>query len=190
MSKETNKQIFLFSTSKWWLVEWLAKVWKGEEGKWKVVSPFSVFKSLLFIFDFIKCKGEQKQICCGKGEKKMVDLGVREKIQMQMAEEVCKRKWDNYQFTSRRVLHVYSPRARLSPYVWILIHWCDWRSCRNQHGFFSSVSPNKFPCWLPPDVIQMTKWLCLISNDTSKRGLISSEILPIIMLVVVVNDQK
>jgi hypothetical protein len=39
----------------------------------------------------------------------MVDLGVREKIQMQMAEEVCKRKWDNYQFTSRRVLHVYSP---------------------------------------------------------------------------------
>jgi hypothetical protein len=34
--------------------------------------------------DFIKCKGEQKQICSGKGEKKMVDLGVREKIEMQL----------------------------------------------------------------------------------------------------------
>jgi hypothetical protein len=37
---------------KWWLHEWLAKVWKGEEGKWKVVSLFSFFKSLLFIFEF------------------------------------------------------------------------------------------------------------------------------------------
>jgi hypothetical protein len=37
MSKETSKQIFFYSTSKWWLLEWLAKVWKGEEGKWKVV---------------------------------------------------------------------------------------------------------------------------------------------------------
>jgi hypothetical protein len=37
----------------------------------------------------------------GKVEKKMVDLGVREKIQMQMVEEWWKRKWDNYQFTSR-----------------------------------------------------------------------------------------
>jgi hypothetical protein len=27
--------------------------------------------------------------------------GVREKIQMQMVEEWWKRKWDNYQFTSR-----------------------------------------------------------------------------------------
>jgi hypothetical protein len=48
-------------------------------------SFFSFFKSLLFIFEFfyfIKCKGEQKQICSRKGEKKMVDLGVREKIQM------------------------------------------------------------------------------------------------------------
>jgi hypothetical protein len=87
MSKETNKQIFLYSTSKWQLLEWLAKVWKGEEGKWKVVSPFSFFKSLLFIFYFMKCKCEQNQICSGKGEKKMVDLGVREKIQMQMVEK-------------------------------------------------------------------------------------------------------
>jgi hypothetical protein len=31
----------------------------------------------------------------------MVDLGVREKIQMQMVEGGWKRKWDNYQFTSR-----------------------------------------------------------------------------------------
>jgi hypothetical protein len=36
----------------------------------------------------------------------------------------------------------------------------------------------------------MTQWLCLISNDTSERGLISSKILPIIMLLVVANDQK
>jgi hypothetical protein len=35
----------------------------------------------------------------------------------------------------------------------------------------------------------MTQWLCLISYDTSKRGLISSKILPIIMLLAVVNDQ-
>jgi hypothetical protein len=47
----------------------------------------------------------------------MVDLGVREKIQMQMVEEGLKRKWDNYQFTSRREFHVYSPRARLSRYL-------------------------------------------------------------------------
>jgi hypothetical protein len=37
----------------------------------------------------------------------MVDLGVREKIQM--VEEGWKRKWDNYWFTSWRELHVYSP---------------------------------------------------------------------------------
>jgi hypothetical protein len=36
----------------------------------------------------------------------------------------------------------------------------------------------------------MTQWLYLISDDTSKRGLIFFEILPIIMLLVVVNDQK
>jgi hypothetical protein len=51
-TKETSKQIFLYSTSKWWLLKWLAKVWKGGEGKWKGVSPFSFFKSLLFIFEF------------------------------------------------------------------------------------------------------------------------------------------
>jgi hypothetical protein len=93
MSKETSKQIFLYSTSKWGLLEWLAKVWQGEEAKWKVVSPFSLFKSLLFIFDFIKCKGGQKQICNGKGEKKMVDLRVREKIQMEMWKKGRKQNW-------------------------------------------------------------------------------------------------
>jgi hypothetical protein len=84
---------------------------KFEKGKRKVVSPFSFFKSLLFIFDFfdfMKCKGGQKQICSGKGEKKMLDLGVREKIQMKMVEEGWKRKWDKYRFTSWRELHVYS----------------------------------------------------------------------------------
>jgi hypothetical protein len=40
--------------------------------------PLFLFQ-ISFIFYFIKCKGEQKQICSGKGEKKMVDLGVREK---------------------------------------------------------------------------------------------------------------
>jgi hypothetical protein len=79
-SKETNKQTFLYSTSKLHLLESLVKVWKGEEGKWKVVSPFSFFKSHLFIFYFLKCKGEQKQICSGKGENKMVDLGWERKL--------------------------------------------------------------------------------------------------------------
>jgi hypothetical protein len=36
----------------------------------------------------------------------------------------------------------------------------------------------------------MTQWLFLISDDTSERGLISSEIQPIIMPLAVVNDQK
>jgi hypothetical protein len=107
-----------------------------------------------------------------------------------MVEEGWKRKWDNYRFTSRWELHIYSPWARLSLYLWRLIHRCDWRSCRNQCGFFLGVSPNEFPCWLPLDVLQMTQWLCLIFDDTSERGLISSEILPIIMLLVVINDQK
>jgi hypothetical protein len=68
---------------------------KRGRGKVKSCFPFSFFKYLLFIFDFfyfIKSKGEQKQICSGKGENKMVDLGVREKIQMQMVEEGWKRK--------------------------------------------------------------------------------------------------
>jgi hypothetical protein len=51
--------------------------------------PFSnLFYLFLILFDFIKCKGEKKQICSAKGEKKMVDLGVREKIQMQMVEKI------------------------------------------------------------------------------------------------------
>jgi hypothetical protein len=76
---------------------------KRGRGEVKSCFPFSFFKSfyLFLIFYFIKCKGEQKQIYSGKGEKKMVDLGVREKIQMQMVEEGWKRKWDNYRFTSR-----------------------------------------------------------------------------------------
>jgi hypothetical protein len=76
----------------------------------------------------------------------MVDLGMREKIQMQMVEEGQKRKWDNYRFTSWRELHVDSLRARLFPYLSRLIHRCDLRSCRNRRGFFSGVSPNEFPC--------------------------------------------
>jgi hypothetical protein len=166
---------------------------KFEKGKWKVVSSFSFFKYLLFIFDFfdfINCKGEQKQICSGKGENKMVDLLVREKIPIQMVEEGCKRKWDHYRFTSRWELYVYSLRARLSPYLWRLILQCDLRSCRNWQGFFSDVSHNEFHCWLPLDVLQMSQWLCLISDDTSERGLISYEILPIFMLLTVVNNWK
>jgi hypothetical protein len=49
-------------------------------GEVKNCFPFFLFQiSFIFFIFFIKCKGEQKQICCGKGEKKMVDLGVREK---------------------------------------------------------------------------------------------------------------
>jgi hypothetical protein len=36
----------------------------------------------------------------------------------------------------------------------------------------------------------MTQWRCLISDDTFERGFISFEILPIIMLLAVVNEQK
>jgi hypothetical protein len=39
----------------------------------------------------------------------MVNLRVREKIQMQMVEEGWKRKWNNYQFNSRQECHAYSP---------------------------------------------------------------------------------
>jgi hypothetical protein len=53
--------------------------------------PFFLFSNLFYLFlnffDFIKCKGEQKHICSEKGEKKMVDLVVREKIQMQMVKK-------------------------------------------------------------------------------------------------------
>jgi hypothetical protein len=38
-------------------------------------------------FDFIKCKGEKKQICSEKGENKNGGFGVRDKIQMQMVEK-------------------------------------------------------------------------------------------------------
>jgi hypothetical protein len=64
-------------------------------GEVKSCFPFFLFQIsfiFLFFFDFIKCKGEQKQICSEKGEKKMVDLGVREKIQIPIVEEGWKRK--------------------------------------------------------------------------------------------------
>jgi hypothetical protein len=77
---------------------------KRGRGELKSSFPFFLFQIsylLLNFFYFIKCKGEQKQICSGKGEKRMVDFGVRERIQMQIVEEGWKRKWDNYRFTSR-----------------------------------------------------------------------------------------
>jgi hypothetical protein len=166
---------------------------KFEKGMWKVVFPFFFFKSILFIFeffDFIKCKREQKKYAVEKEKRKWWIWGLEKKIHMQMVEEGWKRKWDNYRFTSQWELLVYNRRARLSPYLWRFICQCNWRSCGNRRGFFLGVSPNEFPCWLPPDVLQMTKWLWLISDDTSRRGLISSEILPIIMLLAVVDDKK
>jgi hypothetical protein len=98
----------------------LRKFEKGKRGREKLfpLFPFSnLFYLFLNFFYFLKCKSEQKQICSRKGEKKMVDLGVREKNQMQIVKEGWKRKWDSYRFTSRRELHVYSPLARLSPYL-------------------------------------------------------------------------
>jgi hypothetical protein len=47
---------------------------------------------------------------------------------------MTRRKWDNYRFTFRREFHVYSPQARLSPYIWRLICRCDWGSCHNRSG--------------------------------------------------------
>jgi hypothetical protein len=86
---------------------------KGKRGSEKFF-PLFPFSNLFY---FIKCKGEQKQICNGRGEKKMLDLGVREKIQMQMVKEGWKRKWDNYWFTSRRELLVYTLQVRLCLHI-------------------------------------------------------------------------
>jgi hypothetical protein len=60
---------------------------KFKKGKRESEKLFPLFPFSNLFFDFIKCKGEQKQICNEKGETKMVDLGVREKIQMQMMED-------------------------------------------------------------------------------------------------------
>jgi hypothetical protein len=64
--------------------EYLNDLRKFENGKRGsenlfLLFPFSNLFYLFLLFYFIKCKGEQKQMCSGKGEKKMVDLGVREK---------------------------------------------------------------------------------------------------------------
>jgi hypothetical protein len=48
---------------------------KRGTGEVKSCFPFFLFQTLLFIYYFIKCKGEQNQICSGKGEKKMVISG-------------------------------------------------------------------------------------------------------------------
>jgi hypothetical protein len=72
----------------------MQKFENGKRGSEKLfpLFPFSNLFYFFYFFDFIKCKGEQKQICSGKGEKKMVDLGVREKIQIPIVEEGWKRK--------------------------------------------------------------------------------------------------
>jgi hypothetical protein len=54
-------------------------------------------------------------------------------------EMMTKRKWDNYRFTSRWELHIYSLWARLSPYLSRLICQCDWRSCRNWGGILDTL---------------------------------------------------
>jgi hypothetical protein len=67
---------------------------KRGRGEVKSCFPFFLFQiSFIYFlfFYFIKCKGELKQICSGKGEKKMVDLGAREKNLMQMVEEGWKK---------------------------------------------------------------------------------------------------
>jgi hypothetical protein len=126
MSKETSKQILLYSMSKWWLLKCLAKVWKGEEGNWKVVSPFSFFESLLFIYFLIlsNAKMSKNKYAVEKEKRKWWIWGWERKFKCKW----WKRKWDNYGFTFQRELHIYSLRARLSPLLWRLIRWCDWRS--------------------------------------------------------------
>jgi hypothetical protein len=61
-----------------------------EEGKWKVVSPFSFFKSLLFIFEFFwfyQMQRWAKTNMQWKRRKENGGFGVREKIQMQIVEK-------------------------------------------------------------------------------------------------------
>jgi hypothetical protein len=89
--KPTSKSLFNIEMMTTWMT--CESLKRGRE---EVKSCFSFFLfQISFInfdfFYFIKCKGEQKQICGAKGEKKLVDLGVREKIQMQMVKERQKR---------------------------------------------------------------------------------------------------
>jgi hypothetical protein len=76
--------------------------------------PFSNLFSLFLILS--NAKVSKNKYAVEKEESKWWIWGERENLN-QMVEERWKRKWDNYQFTSRRELHVYSPRARLSPYL-------------------------------------------------------------------------
>jgi hypothetical protein len=67
-------------------------LWKFEKGKMgsEKLFPLFPFSNLFYFFIFFilsNAKVSKNQICSGKGEKKMVDLGVREKIQMQMVEK-------------------------------------------------------------------------------------------------------
>jgi hypothetical protein len=65
--------------------------------------------------------------------------------------------------------------------------WTKFYSCKK---WVLQFLPMSFLVDFHHDVLQMTQWLYLISDDTSERWLISSKIKPIIMLLVVVNDQK
>jgi hypothetical protein len=58
--------------------------------------PFSNLFYLFSIFFILSNTKVRKNKYAVEKEKKMVDLGVREKIQMQMVEEGWKGKWDNY----------------------------------------------------------------------------------------------
>jgi hypothetical protein len=133
----------------------LWKFEKGKRGSEKLfpLFPFSNLFYLFLIFLFHQMQRWAKTNMQWKRRKENGGFGVWEKIKMQMVEEGWKRKWDNYQFITQRELHVYSPRARLSPYLWRLIHRCDGRSCHNWRDFFLGVSPNEFPYWLPLDVL-------------------------------------
>jgi hypothetical protein len=115
MKKKPTSKSFFFQH---WNDDYLNDLWKFEKGKRgsENLFPFFLFQ-ISFIYLFYQMQRWAKTNMLRKKRKKMVDLGVRMKIQLQMVEEGWKRKWDNYRFTSRWELHVYSPWARLSPYL-------------------------------------------------------------------------
>jgi hypothetical protein len=76
----------------------LRKFEKGKRGS-EMFFPLFPFSNLFYLFSifFILSNTKvRKNKYAVEKEKKMVDLGVREKIQMQMVEEGWKGKWDNY----------------------------------------------------------------------------------------------
>jgi hypothetical protein len=96
-------------------------------------------------------------------------------------------KRDNYRFTSRWELHVYSPWARPSPYLWRLICWCDYRSCHNWGDILDVVAPVVLKNGLPR--MSGIWWQTSISSTTKSTGMKEFLILTGISSVILTRHQ-